>query len=173
MKLILIMNLSNNQLQQNVIALTHSGYNDPALKPLLCEKFGCSMDSSFREFMGKCKVDGLIEFWSPLLQTNTNASALYETVVTDLEARRKMPGILQQAVNFTSSVGREAGAIIDGQSAVSADEIAERVAICDGCQFQVNGRCSRCGCFIGVASRFRSKVCPVGKWPALTKMETK
>lgn len=44
--------------------------------------------------------------------------------------------------------------------------VAERVAICGGCEhFQkVARRCKLCGCFVHLKAKAQASKCPAGKW---------
>jgi hypothetical protein len=50
------------------------------------------------------------------------------------------------------------------------EQVAERFAICQGCEFLSGGACSKCGCTVVRQAKFISKLswaaesCPVGKW---------
>jgi hypothetical protein len=50
------------------------------------------------------------------------------------------------------------------------EQIAERFAICQGCELLSGGACSKCGCPVVREAKYISKLswanesCPVGKW---------
>ena len=76
------------------------------------------------------------------------------------------PGIFKMASNFTKAVVRHAA---DGGREVTPAEYAARLEVCNGCEFQKNGRClhANCGCFLSKKAWWRSENCPEGKWPDL------
>lgn len=46
----------------------------------------------------------------------------------------------------------------------SSEEHDERYFICTNCEFLKNGRCTRCGCFMKIKTKFAAMKCPIGKW---------
>lgn len=40
----------------------------------------------------------------------------------------------------------------------------KRQNVCDSCEFYINRRCSKCGCFMAVKIRLQTSSCPEGKW---------
>jgi hypothetical protein len=45
------------------------------------------------------------------------------------------------------------------------DEVQEqRMSICHQCNKFRNGRCTECGCFMRVKTKFSEVECPIGKW---------
>lgn len=57
--------------------------------------------------------------------------------------------------------------VSDGCKLVSAEQFAERLSICDGCEKRLRSRCMHrnCGCFVYAKAQARSERCPLGKWP--------
>ena len=51
-----------------------------------------------------------------------------------------------------------------GIKVVTNEEHEERFSKCIECHHLVGGRCSLCGCFMKVKSKFASMDCPLGKW---------
>jgi hypothetical protein len=82
---------------------------------------------------------------------------------------RARPGvsIITKAANFATSAAKHIAA---GMPRATDEQVAERFAICQGCEFLSGGACSKCGCPVVRESRFVSKLswanekCPVGKW---------
>jgi len=63
------------------------------------------------------------------------------------------------------TVSREGRAIAGGEDKIERGEYKQRLAICQDCQFWVNGsRCAKCGCFMRLKARLRVGKCPIGKW---------
>lgn len=44
------------------------------------------------------------------------------------------------------------------------DAVATRRALCDGCQFQVMGVCTVCGCIVATKTALAETECPLGYW---------
>ena len=80
---------------------------------------------------------------------------------------RELPPLAQRVANFAASTAKHLAA---GMPRCTDEQIAERFAICQGCEFLVNQACSKCGCPVVREARFVSKLswanesCPVGKW---------
>ena len=80
---------------------------------------------------------------------------------------KRGPGIMRKARNFAGSMGKAA---LDGFARATAEQVAERLAICQDCdQFDEAGnQCRACGCLLKYKPHLRSAVCELGKWPAIT-----
>jgi hypothetical protein len=82
---------------------------------------------------------------------------------------RAKPGVslIQKAANFATSAAKHVAA---GMPRATDEQVAERFAICQGCEFLSGGACSKCGCPVVRQAKFISKLswaaesCPVGKW---------
>jgi len=87
---------------------------------------------------------------------------------------RELPPLAQRVANFAASAAKHVAA---GMSRCTEEQIAERFAVCQDCEFLVqdceflvNQACSKCGCPVVREARFVSKLswanesCPVGKW---------
>lgn len=94
---------------------------------------------------------------------------LSEEAFASLRAQFSTPSPATQIVSFINGVAAECHAVIEGQPAITPEQKAARLAICEGCEFFIAAerRCSRCGCNMDIKSGFRSVQCPVGKWPSL------
>ena len=83
-----------------------------------------------------------------------------ESIDSDPTAISKITSLLDAANKFIS----------DGAEIVSADEQAERLAICNGCPkynssaFLGTGSCRLCGCSMKLKTRARSFACPLQNW---------
>lgn len=80
-----------------------------------------------------------------------------------------MPSLAQQGVNFATAV---AAHVATGGRGVTPGELAERLAICGGCEFFQGGRCSKCGCGLWMKANWAEQSCPLDppKWgPILDK----
>ena len=51
-----------------------------------------------------------------------------------------------------------------GIGRIRDEVVAERRAICEGCERWDHGRCTECGCFTYAKTKLRSEACPLGKW---------
>lgn len=77
----------------------------------------------------------------------------------------QMPSMPQMAMNLVKDGARW----IQGGMKLVADEVAaERLNICNSCEFYVGSRCSKCGCQMRVKTTLTTSSCPIGKWgPAI------
>jgi hypothetical protein len=79
------------------------------------------------------------------------------------------PGVSlpQKVANFAASAAKHLAA---GMPRATDEQVAQRFAICQGCEFLSGGSCSKCGCPVVRQANFISKLswagesCPVGKW---------
>jgi len=84
----------------------------------------------------------------------------------------ELPPLAERLANFAASAAKHVAA---GMPRATDEKIAERFAICQGCEFLSEGACSKCGCPVVRESRFISKLswasesCPVGKWGPATQ----
>lgn len=71
-----------------------------------------------------------------------------------------------QLASFGKALVTEAGAIVQGQEPVTADEQHARLSICTACSYYDNGRCLLCGCNMNVKTGFRTAKCAAtpSKW---------
>lgn len=77
----------------------------------------------------------------------------------------EFPSLVSQASNLALSGARVIKAIVKKERIkASAQEIARRQAICNECEFFVNKRCLKCGCFIAFKTRLETEHCPIKKW---------
>jgi hypothetical protein len=96
-----------------------------------------------------------------------------DLIVVDVDhpayPRHPKPGLslIQKARNFAASAAKHVAA---GMPRATDEQVAERFAICQGCEFLSGGACSKCGCPVVRQANFVSKLswanesCPVGKW---------
>jgi hypothetical protein len=81
--------------------------------------------------------------------------------------RLKPPSLLQKAANFAASAAKHIKA---GMPLCTQEQIDQRFAICQGCEFYKDNACLKCGCPLSREKQFISKLswanekCPVGKW---------
>lgn len=82
----------------------------------------------------------------------------------------QLPPLDKQGLSALSALVDEAGAIALGKKSVTHEERERRLSICRSCpEFTADSRCSLCGCFMEVKTRFRSISCPADppKWTAI------
>jgi len=77
-----------------------------------------------------------------------------------------MPSPVRQAVSAAGALCAEAKAILKSAAAVTPEESARRMEICEQCEFfkADEARCTQCGCYMKVKTKFRTASCPKGKW---------
>ena len=77
------------------------------------------------------------------------------------------PSLLARAGNFATAAARHVAA---GAPRCTDEQIAERFAICVGCEHYDGSECRKCGCPVVRKRQWISKLswagesCPVGKW---------
>lgn len=78
-------------------------------------------------------------------------------------SKKKMPSIIDQAINFGKSVYKHAQA---GFPVVSEEVQKERLSICETCyKFEPQSkRCYECGCDLEEKTSWATEECPIGKW---------
>ena len=82
-----------------------------------------------------------------------------------LDAEPTMPPKGQMAKNAAGSFARNIKCVLEGNSInADPDEIKRRKAICKGCEYMHDNRCSKCGCWLQYKAILRAESCPVGKW---------
>lgn len=75
--------------------------------------------------------------------------------------------VWQKAKNFAKASAQH---VASGAPKCSDEQIAERFAICQTCEFLKDGACEKCGCPVVREKKFISKLswadqgCPIGKW---------
>lgn len=76
-----------------------------------------------------------------------------------------MPSIPQMASNLGGDIAKNIKHALSGESLLVDENVAaERFNICKSCDFFIENRCSKCGCFMEAKSKFTVSSCPVGKW---------
>jgi ribosomal protein L40E len=77
------------------------------------------------------------------------------------------PSLAEKVANFAASAARHVAA---GMPQATEEQVAERFAICQGCEHFDGTACRKCGCPVVREKKFLSKLswagesCPVGKW---------
>tara|TARA_R100000808_G_scaffold63_1_gene509 strand:+ start:6869 stop:7498 length:630 start_codon:yes stop_codon:yes gene_type:complete len=72
------------------------------------------------------------------------------------------PSVAAQGWNFAKAVTKY---VSTGGKKVDEHQFAERMAICDNCEYRSGPRCLKCGCFLEMKASWASADCPIGKWP--------
>lgn len=95
---------------------------------------------------------------------------LSERAFAELRARFSPPPRGTQIRSFVGAVAAECAAVATGEPAVEPEQKAERISICESCEFLVSTdrRCGKCGCWMEAKAGFRTQQCPESKWPTLT-----
>ena len=76
-----------------------------------------------------------------------------------------MPSISQMGKNLIQTATDVAKGVIAGEPVTEDSEVAKaRLIICEQCEFYVNSRCTKCGCYMAVKTHVKAASCPVGKW---------
>lgn len=85
------------------------------------------------------------------------------------EKQSELPSFMGMAKGLMGSVKDIAGGALQGDGLLVTDEVYNtRMSICQSCEFfrQDDKRCSQCGCFMEVKSKFKKTYCPVHRWGA-------
>tara|TARA_R110000824_G_scaffold89623_11_gene219592 strand:+ start:1504 stop:1965 length:462 start_codon:yes stop_codon:yes gene_type:complete len=75
---------------------------------------------------------------------------------TQSDEKRSLAGMIKGAVGLAKSELRI--------GAASEEEVSNRRAICIGCDKQILGVCSECGCYCAAKVKIAKERCPIGKW---------
>ncbi len=88
------------------------------------------------------------------------------------QPKRKFPSLFQMMKSFTKDLGKY---IRDGGPNVTPDEYADRLDVCNTCEFFDKNayRCTECGCMMQHKAKWATAVCPKNKWAILPAMSTK
>lgn len=79
--------------------------------------------------------------------------------------RGELPSAGMQVGNALKALSRVAGAVMTGKPVyVSQEERNRRLAICEACQYFVDNRCRKCGCFALAKIELATEKCPIDKW---------
>jgi len=83
------------------------------------------------------------------------------------KTKKKMPPVLDLLLNFFRSVSSFfIKFIVKRELFASRRELKKRLIICKSCsEFDVESeRCSVCGCYVGIKTKFKYAECPREKW---------
>lgn len=120
-------------------------------------------------------VDAVLE--AAAQQDDTNVwldDAAYESLREQFTPKTPLP-LIRKAKNFAASAAKHLAA---GMPMCTEEQVAERFAICQGCEFLKDNACTKCGCPVNREKRFISKLswanekCPIGKWGAIVSKES-
>ena len=76
----------------------------------------------------------------------------------------EMPSLWEQGGNFAKAAGSELLARLKGKPPISRRVLRYHRKICEACPHRIDGRCSKCGCFLKAKTSWRTSFCPEGKW---------
>jgi len=108
---------------------------------------------------------GLREFlrtnkdWTVIYHTNANHGF---TVISRLESdKKKLPGALTLAANFTKALMTH---VVSGAKDATLVVLESRLSECMMCDQRNNNNCGVCGCDIESKAKWAESICPLGKW---------
>jgi hypothetical protein len=85
--------------------------------------------------------------------------------VNDCVDTKQLPSVLQMAKNLMEDSTKIVTNALQGNSTLVSDDIrTQRWSTCQTCEFLLNDRCTKCGCFMKVKVAFQTSKCPEGKW---------
>lgn len=87
---------------------------------------------------------------------NVNPSPPLSEPETQSDEKRGVASMIRGAVGLAKSEL--------GIGAASEEEVSDRRSICIGCDKQVLGVCSECGCYCAAKVKIAKERCPIGKW---------
>jgi hypothetical protein len=111
------------------------------------EKAGCS----------SCGKNKLAEQITPRIDTSS---------LDTKEQQQNAPNMMSMGWSFAKAVGSY---VKSGMKNLNEENYAERMLICDTCEWRSGGRCMKCGCFIDKKAGWASADCPIGKWPKVNQ----
>jgi hypothetical protein len=82
----------------------------------------------------------------------------------------QLGNILQESINKVKILAAENIKKNHGDQVCTDEQIANRFAICSGCEYFKNNLCQKCGCPIARELSYSNKLvlkdseCPIGKW---------
>lgn len=77
----------------------------------------------------------------------------------------KLPGMVEMAKNLMRDGTKIVSNVVQGNKTLVDDDVREsRWSTCQSCEFLLNDRCTKCGCFMKVKVAFHTSVCPENKW---------
>ena len=169
--------LDDTQLKTIMYALTLKTADCPAAVDevtALCGQIP-ERGPQMREQLNQCGHVQLFALWRRLVDENADVAAFAEAEWTLYQERQaqppaSMPSLAQQAFSAAGALCAEAKAILKSEAPVAPKESARRFALCEQCEFfkTDEARCTQCGCYMRVKTRFRTAQCPKGKWARLT-----
>jgi len=100
----------------------------------------------------------------------------YQEIKTKLEDENleSFPSVFQQARNLAKQAWLSGVDVARGKPLLStAEKAAERIKICQSCEFFKEDRCLKCGCYMNKKVHVESSRCPINKWgPELQVMNS-
>lgn len=98
-------------------------------------------------------------------QNTSTAPSLQPTLPVNVPPVPSLPSISQMGKNLLKTAMDTAKNVAAGEAfSVNAEEAEKRLSICKQCEFYINERCSKCGCFMSVKTHLKAASCPVNKW---------
>ena len=165
--------LDNTQLKTIIYALTLKAVECPSAVDdvvALCGQIperGPQMSEQFN----RCGHAPLFALWRQLVDENPDVATFAEAEWTLYQERlaqppASMPPLTQQAFSAAGALCAEAKAILKSEAPVAPEEASRRMNLCEQCEFfkADEARCTQCGCYMRVKTRFRTAKCPRGKW---------
>lgn len=91
---------------------------------------------------------------------------VYRSVLDSMNPPAPGPNLATKAVNFGKALVKHA---VNRFGKAGEALQAERLAICQGCEWRSEGTCTHqdCGCVLELKTSWASESCPVGKWDAI------
>jgi hypothetical protein len=102
-----------------------------------------------------------------IVSEDGNTITIDETHAAYPRRRARGVSLATKAANFATSAAKHVAA---GMPQATDEQVAERFAICQGCEHFDGKACRKCGCPVVREKKFFSKLswanesCPVGKW---------
>jgi hypothetical protein len=79
----------------------------------------------------------------------------------ELKQHSQRPGAVAMARNLGKSIIEWSAS---GFKTCEGDELNKRLELCSSCEYLINNRCLKCGCFVEVKTRLATSKCPISKW---------
>ena len=101
------------------------------------------------------------------MNTDEMAKIILGQTLIDIDSPKQKtpPSQMPSLASMVKGLAAEAGTWILAGAPVSAKEVArERLATCGACEFFINSRCSKCGCYMAAKASMATAKCPLGKW---------
>jgi hypothetical protein len=84
-----------------------------------------------------------------------------QSAVRNTAKETVLPSLAAQAVNFGKAAVKH---VKTGLKHADADTLKKRIETCEICEYRLEKRCKKCGCYLGSKQKWESSRCPDRRW---------